>query len=75
MRASCILPIYWSRCGLTQPRNYIYHMRYGVFVTEPGEDESGEESEGESEGESENEDESDNDGSVPDAAAYQTPEN
>ena len=56
----------------------IYHMRYGVFVTEPGEDESGEESEGESEGESENEDESnddDDDGSVPDAAAYQTPEN
>ena len=43
-----------------------------------GEDESGEESEGESEGESENEDESnddDDDGSVPDAAAYQTPEN
>ena len=50
-------------------------MQYGVFITEPGEDESGEESEGESEGESENEDESDNDGSVPDAAAYQTPEN
>ena len=49
----------------------IYHMRYGVFIIEPGEDESGEESEGESE----NEDESDNDGSVPDAAAYQTPEN
>ena len=52
-------------------------MRFGVFITEPGEDESGEESEGESEGESENEDESndDDDGSVPDAAAYQTPEN